>query len=590
MAASLSGVYNLQVLTSTGAPAASYRLYTYTQGTTTHKVAYTNAAGTVAHTYTSDGVGGLYIALNSRGELPAPVFLTSGAYDLTLKDSAGSTVWTRYARGQDDASNTADAALRADLASTASNTVGAGMVGSLWTLNYAAGTVGNDLRYGSIPSIFKVLSAAQQADVLAGTYGQDLTATIAAAYVVCKTWYFPAGGYKLSGATGLSMPANGSMLLGDGDLTVINYTGTGTAIDLNGKYYCELSRFKLTTTTGAIGVDMPFVSHFWQLDRLHIYGFSTAGVRGTSCYYGTLQRCDIEQCAVGLLGVQDFNGNFINNNSFRGNLRGVYVRDVAANSDGGQIINNEFEDSGRAGVLSFVDIEGADGFIIACNRLECSVVGLTAYIYIHGGTGIAGNNKIAHNYCAGGAAGVPSIVIGAGAGLGTKNTSVIDNTCLAGDGSNYAILVKSDATYTKIDQKRRDLNDGVYTISNAGTGTILSYTDDNTFTVGITGLTTTPTVAWRYQVANNAVTLFAQTLNGTSNSTACTITGIPALLRPTNSQTVLLMVQDNGTIGLSKGVIDSSGVLTLSKDVTGALFTAAGSKGFIGCSLTYPLN
>jgi hypothetical protein len=91
------GYYNLQALTSLGALGAGYRLYTYVQGTTTHKVAYTEATGTTAQTYTSDGAGGQYIALDARGELPSPLYLTGGAYDLCLKTAAGATVWTRRA-------------------------------------------------------------------------------------------------------------------------------------------------------------------------------------------------------------------------------------------------------------------------------------------------------------------------------------------------------------------------------------------------------------------------------------------------------------------------------------------------------------
>jgi hypothetical protein len=89
--------FNLQALDSLGALGVGMRLYTYAQGTTTHKTAYTDAAGTVPFTYTSDGAGGQYIAMDARGELPAPLYLTSGAYDLALKTSAGATVWTRRA-------------------------------------------------------------------------------------------------------------------------------------------------------------------------------------------------------------------------------------------------------------------------------------------------------------------------------------------------------------------------------------------------------------------------------------------------------------------------------------------------------------
>lgn len=97
MTASLSGVFSLQEFTDPGLPMVGGRLYTYTAGTTTQKVAYTDAAGTIPQAYTADGLGGQYIALNARGELPAPLFLTSGAYDITLKRPDGSTVWTRQA-------------------------------------------------------------------------------------------------------------------------------------------------------------------------------------------------------------------------------------------------------------------------------------------------------------------------------------------------------------------------------------------------------------------------------------------------------------------------------------------------------------
>jgi hypothetical protein len=103
--ASLSGEFNFAAITDSGAPLAQGRLYTYVAGTTTKKTAYTDAAASVAHTYTSDGAGGEYIALNSRGELPSPLFL-NGTYDITLKRSDGTTVWTRRARGDDSDTTT----------------------------------------------------------------------------------------------------------------------------------------------------------------------------------------------------------------------------------------------------------------------------------------------------------------------------------------------------------------------------------------------------------------------------------------------------------------------------------------------------
>ena len=177
--ASQPGVFNPQALTDSGAPAAGYRLYTLVQGTTTHKAAFTDAAGLVAHTYTSDGIGGLYIALNSRGELPAPLFLASGVYDLTLKTPGGATVWTRYAKGADDAADSADASLRADLASTSSATKNAGQVGYDASLGYASGTVGEAL--GRTVNVLDDMTDAQRIDAKNKTLTLDMSPAIMAA-------------------------------------------------------------------------------------------------------------------------------------------------------------------------------------------------------------------------------------------------------------------------------------------------------------------------------------------------------------------------------------------------------------------------
>ena len=389
----------------------------------------------------------------------------------------------------------------------------------------------------------------------------------------------------------LNMPTAATRIAGVGDASVLSYTGAGVAINFNGKAYCAIESLKLMTTTGTVGVDLPILSHFWQVIGAHIRGFSTAGVRGTSVFYGTLTQSDVEQNAVGLLGVQEFNGNFIHSNSFRGNLRGVYLRDVALNSDGNQIINNEMEDSGRAGTVAFIDIEGADGTIIQANRMEASVAGLTGYVYVHGGTGIGIGNQVVNNYMAGGAAGVPSIVIGAGGGSGIKHTIVRDNICLSADGSSNAIVIRSDAQYTSLTANRRYLGDGAYSVSNAGSNTSLTWTDDQAFTATLTGCTTTPTAGWKYQIANGVVTIWAQLINGISNSVACTITGLPTLARPVNTQTVLVPIQNNGAWSVGTAAIDSAGLITLSTSViSGGAFAAANGKGLGACAITYPIN
>ena len=100
MAASQPALFNVQEFTDNGITLVGGRLYTYAFGTTALKVAYTDPEGTVPQTYTADGLGGQYIALNARGELPSPLYMaSSGAYDISLRRADGSTVWTRRAEG-----------------------------------------------------------------------------------------------------------------------------------------------------------------------------------------------------------------------------------------------------------------------------------------------------------------------------------------------------------------------------------------------------------------------------------------------------------------------------------------------------------
>lgn len=77
---------------SDGSPLASGRLYTYSSGTTTFKAAYTDSTLGTPCTYVNDGSGGLYIALDARGE--ADVWWGSGAYSFKLTDAAGLVIDT----------------------------------------------------------------------------------------------------------------------------------------------------------------------------------------------------------------------------------------------------------------------------------------------------------------------------------------------------------------------------------------------------------------------------------------------------------------------------------------------------------------
>ena len=134
MSASQPALFNVQEFTDDGITLVGGRLYTYAYGTTAQKVAYTDPEGTVPQTYTADGLGGQFIALNARGELPTSMYLGTGAYDISLKRADGSTVWTRRADG---VSASADA-----LKIEYSSGIGSGLIGYSPLATYVQSTLG----------------------------------------------------------------------------------------------------------------------------------------------------------------------------------------------------------------------------------------------------------------------------------------------------------------------------------------------------------------------------------------------------------------------------------------------------------------
>jgi hypothetical protein len=113
-----------------------------------------------------------------------------------------------------------------------------------------------------------------------------------------------------------------------------------------------------------------------------------------------------------------------------------------------------------------------------------------------------------------------------------------------------------------------------------------------TFTGTLTGCTTAPTVTFNYTITNN-LQVTIDTPNGlqaTSNSTTCTITGLPSLLVPPRNMNLLCTVVDNGASVLGDAFITPSQPtqITLSK-AAGGLFTSSGVKGLGIFNVTYNL-
>lgn len=110
-----------------------------------------------------------------------------------------------------------------------------------------------------------------------------------------------------------------------------------------------------------------------------------------------------------------------------------------------------------------------------------------------------------------------------------------------------------------------------------------SLLSSGTFTGTLTGCTTAPTATFSYTISGKTVTIYcAGGLVATSNSTACTITGVPAGLLPAFNQTPLMLAEDNTASIVAKAVVGptpGSGVIEL-LTLTSGLFTSTGTKGW----------
>lgn len=116
---------------------------------------------------------------------------------------------------------------------------------------------------------------------------------------------------------------------------------------------------------------------------------------------------------------------------------------------------------------------------------------------------------------------------------------------------------------------------------------------DDTYTATLTGCMTSPTVTVRYVITGDSVTIYVPSVNATSDSTSCTLTGAPAAIRPTRDQGfTAVLVQDNGTnvIGLARMLTTGTIDLRPGSPFGSTSWTAAGTKGNDHFNLSYTLT
>jgi hypothetical protein len=120
--------------------------------------------------------------------------------------------------------------------------------------------------------------------------------------------------------------------------------------------------------------------------------------------------------------------------------------------------------------------------------------------------------------------------------------------------------------------------------------------DEGTYTATLTGCTTSPTVTVSYVRNGKSLSLNATVLTGTSNSTACTITGMPSHIWPANAKNNLVIgsVVDNGLDHIGLVSISTAGVWSLAfysaATTLTSTFTNPGTKGISAMSASFTLQ
>ena len=113
----------------------------------------------------------------------------------------------------------------------------------------------------------------------------------------------------------------------------------------------------------------------------------------------------------------------------------------------------------------------------------------------------------------------------------------------------------------------------------------------NTCELTLTGCTFVNSADVRYSVSAGVVVLDMPSLQGTSNTTAATLTTLPTHLRPRTAKTAIARVTDNGTTAFGLFSIATDGVITLRVNAAGsAVFTGSGVKGVQPCAVVYQLD
>lgn len=544
-----------QFFGSDGLPLNAGKLYTYAAGTTTPQVTYTTSAGSVQNANP--------IILNADGRLPNEVWLTTDSYRFDLKDSLDNLIGSYDDIGALEAAFTASS--------------GSSLIGFL-----AAGTgaTAQNLQAWARARPVNLVDFLPPGYVLDGSV--DYTTQIGNWLTACagRCGIAPAGTFLF---TNFTVSADTTLRGAGRNATKFNTATTGNAVTLGG-HRIHFEDMWINQSSGAkqgkgiVGTDR----YYFTTARIDVTGFDYDAYLDKSLYHShkdshfTGGNHGLYYWgAAGQWNLDWYNNQIVLDNVIsQGATIGCYIKglgvsipmiDVSSSAVG---LSMSGDSASNPGVFSVGEIYS-----------ELSNIPVQmSYAY-----GVMGGGKVQG---------------GAAVGTPFSEMFLMDNSRLIITGelrgldywTNTGVLTNSSRL-----EANQTIGFGAAVASgNSVDATSHVYVTDyeeGTFTATLTGCTTSPTGTVSYVKEGKFVTLLMPTIDATSNSTAATLTGLPASITPATSQFVPCNVIDTGGNLVGMCTLANSGVLHLYKDASLTdVFTNTGLKGIQGPqTLSYTL-